>query len=353
VRPELVAEVGFSGWTRENLLRQASFAGLREDKPAAAVVREEAAAPEPRPAQTLGSRDASVGDVRLTHPDRLVWPDSGITKSDLAHYCESVARWLLPQLDKRPLSLLRCPDGSAAECFFQKHLGRQRPLGVQNFIWEEASGATRDYAYVDSIEAVIGLVQRGIVEFHTWGSRLPDPSRPDRITIDLDPAPDVPWPRVAEGAHLARTLLEELGLVCFLKTTGGKGLHVVAPIERRQGWDEVKAFTRAIARHLASVLPDRFTANMAKSRRGGRIFVDYLRNDEGATAIAAYSTRARPGAPVSVPLSWDELSPDLDPADWNLKTVPARLADRRDPWQGYEESTRAITAKMRRALGME
>jgi bifunctional non-homologous end joining protein LigD len=356
VRPQLVAEIAFNGWTRDRLLRQASFLGLREDKPADAVEREQAQPPASRTraaSPEAVSKDARIAGVRLSHADRLVWPDSGITKRDLARYYESVAPWLLPQLAKRPLSLLRCPDGSAAECFFQKHLGRARPVGVQDFAWEEASGGKRDYVYVETVEAVIGLVQNGIVEFHTWGSSLPDPAHPDRLTIDLDPAPDVPWPRVVEGAQLARTVFDELGLACFVKTTGGKGLHLVAPLARRHGWDEVKRFAKAMAQHLARVLPDRFTANMAKSRRAGRIFVDYLRNDEGATAVAAYSTRARPGAPVSTPLAWDELSPAMNPADWNLNTVPARLAGMaEDPWRAYDDSARSLTAKMRRALGI-
>jgi bifunctional non-homologous end joining protein LigD len=354
VQPTLVAEVTFSGWTRENLLRQASFIALREDKPATAVTREEA---RPLPAPTafgeVGRTDSRVGGVRLTHPERLVWPESGITKSDLARYYESVAPWLMPHLSKRPLSLLRCPDGSAAECFFQKHLGRQRPVGVQDFAWEESSSGKRDYVYVETIEAVIGLVQRGIVEFHTWGSSLPAPGRPDRLTLDLDPDPELPWAQVVEGARLARVLFDEFGLACFLKTTGGKGLHLVAPLAGDYGWSEIKAFAKALAEHLARVVPQRFTANMAKSRRAGRIYVDYLRNDEGATAIAGYSTRARPGAPVSMPLAWDELSPTTSAAAFNLKTVPARLAGLgEDPWRGYAERAGAITAEMRRALGM-
>jgi bifunctional non-homologous end joining protein LigD len=360
VKPQLVAEVAYAGWTREKLLRQASFLGLREDKPADTVKREAplaSQASETTGELRTGEVASTVGGVKLTHPDRFIWSassgDGGITKTDLARYVERVGPWLLPHLAKRPLSLLRCPDGSAAECFFQKHLGRTRPVGVQSFLWEESSTGKRDYVYVESVEAVIGLVQRGIVEFHTWGSSLPHPDRPDRLTIDLDPAPDLPWQRVVEGAQLARTLLEELGLVCFLKTTGGKGLHIVTPLVPENDWPQVKTFAKGIAVHLAKVLPDRFTANMAKSRRVGRVFVDYLRNDEGATAVAAYSPRARPGAPVSLPLAWDELSPDLHPADWTLRTVPARLASiGDDPWQGYGESAKAITDKMRKALGV-
>lgn len=362
VRPELVAEVAYAGWTREKQLRQASFLGLRSDKFASSVRREVAREPEEATATSstelpTGQVAREVAGVKLTHPERLIWPESGtdggITKTDLARYVERVGPWLLPHLAQRPLSLLRCPDGSNAECFFQKHLGRTRPVGVQTFLWEASSTGKRDYVYVDSVEAVVGLVQRGIVEFHTWGASLPHPDRPDRLTIDLDPAPDVPWSRVVEGAQLARTLLEELGLVPFLKTTGGKGLHLVVPLVPQLSWPEAKAFAKAIATHLAQVLPDRFTANMAKSKRVGRIFVDYLRNDEGATAVAAYSPRARPGAPVSLPLAWEELSPGLNPADWTLRTVPARLASlAMDPWQGYGESAKFVTDGMRKALGI-
>ena len=344
VRPDLVAEVDFTGWTDDALLRQASFVGLREDKPAAGVRREIALSGAP-PVGKAGS--APVAGVVISHPDRLVWPDIGISKLALAHYYERVAQWLLPHLQQRPLSLLRCPAGSTGECFFQRHLDGERPAGVDSFAWTGSSAESREYVYVNSLAGLIGLVQRGVVEFHTWGATLPRAERPDRLTIDLDPAPELPWAQVVEGALLARTLLDELGLASFVKTTGGKGLHLVVPLQRRHDWPAVKKFAAALASHLARVVPQRFTASAAKNRRSGRIYVDYLRNDPGATAVAAYSCRARPGAPVSTPLTWEELTPTLRAADFNLNSIPERLAKLRDdPWRDYEARRRMLTKAM-------
>ncbi|WP_332674214.1 DNA ligase D [Aromatoleum sp.] len=403
VRPTLVAEVEYAGWTREGLLRQAAFAGLREDKPArlvhgetpvpveggalddtdevAAASGDEArtdgatptrnevgrtrkkagsAAAVTTEAKTLGAGEraaAKKGSVRvagvvISNPERVVWPDAGLTKADLARYYEEIGRWLLPHIVNRPLSLLRCPDGSAAECFFQRHMGQERPADVESFIWEGASPSRRSYLYVTSLEGVIGMVQRGAVEFHTWGSTMPRADRPDRITIDLDPAPDVDWKRVVEAARLVHGLLGELGLPSFLKTTGGKGLHVVVPLQRGPAWEDVKRFSKAFAAQLARILPDRFTANMAKNRRTGRVFVDYLRNGASATAICAYAARARPGAPVSMPLAWDELGAELNPADFTIVTVPGRLESRReDPWRDYAKKRSRLTRPMWEALG--
>jgi len=373
VRPELVAEVDFTGWTAESLLRQASFVGLREDKPAASV-RREIARSAPAPAGTAAKAAKAAGDTRhspptrqvaaaspaggarvagvaISYPERLVWPDLGISKLALAQYHERVASRLLPQLLRRPLSLLRCPEGSSGECFFQRHLGKERgeeyPAGVASFVWQGRSAEPRDYVYVTTLAAVIALVQRGVVEFHTWGATLPRAERPDRLILDLDPAPDLAWAKVVEGALLARTLLDELGLASFLKTTGGKGLHLVVPLKRSHDWPAVKKFAAAVAGHLARVLPERFTASAAKSRRSGRIYVDYLRNDPGATAVAAYSCRARPGAPVSTPLAWEELTPALRAVDFNIDSVPQRLAALRDdPWHDYEAQRRVLTKAM-------
>ncbi|MCK0508240.1 DNA ligase D [Aromatoleum anaerobium] len=347
VRPTLVAEVEYAGWTRDNLLRQAAFAGLREDKPANTVQDELALRPE---GDAPG--EVRVAGIVITHPERVVWPNAGLTKADLAHYYEDIAPWLLPHVVSRPLSLLRCPDGSEAECFFQRHMGQERPGGVESFIWEASSKDRRSYLYVTNLEGVIGMVQRGVVEFHTWGATMPRADRPDRITIDLDPGPELAWARVAEAAQLVRGLLGELGLGSFLKTTGGKGLHVVVPLRRGPQWADVKRFAKAVATHLARILPDRFTANMAKNQRTGRIFVDYLRNDAGASAICAYAARARPGAPVSTPLAWDELGPELKPGAFTILTVADRLARlREDPWRDYAKQRFVLTSSMWEALG--
>ncbi|CAI09926.1 ATP-dependent DNA ligase [Aromatoleum aromaticum EbN1] len=381
VRPALVAEVEYAGWTRDNLLRQAAFAGLREDKPANTVQDEIPLSPqvaaemEQPPSQAKSPRrqkkkpsterggpakpraSSESGEVRvagivITHPERVVWPDAGLTKADLARYYEDIAPWLLPHVASRPLSLLRCPDGSEAECFFQRHMGQERPDGVESFIWEASSKDRRSYLYVTSLEGVIGMVQRGVVEFHTWGSTMPRADRPDRITIDLDPGPELAWARVVEAAQLVRGLLGELGIASFVKTTGGKGLHVVVPLRRGPQWADVKRFAKAVATHLARILPDRFTANMARNQRAGRIFVDYLRNDAGASAICAYAARARPGAPVSTPLAWDELGPELKPGAFTVLTVADRLARlREDPWRDYAKQRFVLTGKMWEALG--
>jgi bifunctional non-homologous end joining protein LigD len=291
--------------------------------------------------------------VAISHPDRAIWREEGITKAALARYYETVAPHVLPHLRARPLSLLRCPDGTAAQCFFQKHMGDDRPQGVKTFLWERASkDRDKRYVYLDSVAALIGVVQRGSVELHTWGATVPKVEKPDRITIDLDPDPALPWADMAAAARLVRALFDELELASFLKTTGGKGLHVVVPLARRHGWDEVKAFARGVAEHFARTFPDRFIAKAAKERRKGKIFVDYLRNGESATAVAAFSVRARAGAPVSLPIGWEELATDVRGAHFNLRNVPERLARQAaDPWRDYWRTAGRLTRGMRRAVG--
>jgi bifunctional non-homologous end joining protein LigD len=349
VEPKLVAEIEFTGWTEDGVLRHPSFLGLRIDKPAAAVRRERAARRRAAAAAPTGRGVVRVTGVTITHPERPVWPDEGVTKADLARYYETVGRWLLPHVEGRPLSLVRCPEGAAKQCFFQRHMGPERPPGVRSFATTRA-GETRHYLYVDTLAAVVQLVQRGVVELHTWGSRYPPAGRPDRITIDLDPDPALPWAQVAESARLVRSLARELGLKAFLKTTGGKGLHVVMPIAAHD-WDEVKSFARSMAETLARAMPDRFTATVAKRARTGKVFVDYLRNGEAASAVAAFSARARPGAPVSMPIAWTELAEDVRDGRFSVRTVPALLERRRaDPWADYARSARALTKAMARKI---
>ena len=267
VRPELVAEVAYAGWTDDRVLRQASLVALRADKPAGEV-RAERTVRIASPAAAGGL--VKVAGVAISHPERAIWRDEGITKADLARYYEAVAPQLLPHLRARPLSLLRCPGGTAAQCFFQKHMGDAPPAGVKTFVWERASKDKDErYVYLDTVEALIGVVQRGSVELHTWGSTVPRVEKPDRITIDLDPDPALAWSAMADAARLVRALFEEVELASFLKTTGGKGLHVVVPLARRHGWGEVKSFARAVAEHLARTFPDRFTAKAGKERRDG------------------------------------------------------------------------------------
>jgi bifunctional non-homologous end joining protein LigD len=290
--------------------------------------------------------------IKITHPERQVWPSVGITKLDLVRYYEQVGEWFLPHVKDRPLTLVRCPDGAEAKCFYQRHLLMGASPGDLNTIKREKKGGKSAYIYVSTLDGVLSAVQNGAVEFHTWGATVPDIKHPDRFTIDLDPGPGLAWEELVGAVGLVKLVLDELKIASFLKTTGGKGLHVVAPIVPELGWDEVKEFTRLIAAMLARAHPQLFIDKMAKARRGGKIFVDYLRNSETASAVAAYSTRARPGAYVSTPLAWDELDRKADlRTKFDLKSVPARLERLGgDPWRGYWKTRQRITKKMFAAL---
>jgi len=376
VKPRLVAEVSFAEWTNEGLLRQAAFQGLREDKAAKSVSKEGPGKRTPvraassgvskmpirRRARAAGSPSkkneaaadgpTTVAGVTVSHPDRVLFPDQGFTKLALARYYERVSPWLLPHLQDRPLTLVRCPEGYNKDCFYQKHANDTVPDTIGRVKIPEEHGVSW-YMIADSLPAVIGLVQMGALELHTWGAKRDGLDRPDRLIVDLDPDPTVPWKCVIEAAQLVRTLLNELDLECFVKTTGGKGLHVVLPLQRVHTWDEVKAFSKGLADHLVRLIPDRFIANMSKQKRTGKIYVDYLRNAKGATAIAAYSTRARPGAPVSVPLAWEELSVDVRSDHFTVAKVVARLNGlKRDPWRDYFTVKQNLTRKMKAALGV-
>jgi bifunctional non-homologous end joining protein LigD len=376
VKPCLVAEVSFAEWTNEGLLRQAAFQGLRKDKAAKSVIKEgpgrrtpvrtdssgASKIPVRRRARAAGSpskkNEASpdgpttVAGVTVSHPDRVLFPDQGFTKLALARYYERVSPWLLPHLQDRPLTLVRCPEGYNKDCFHQKHANDTVPDTIGRVKIPEEKGVSW-YMIADSLPAVIGLVQMGVLELHTWGAKRDGLDRPDRIIMDLDPDPTVPWKFVIEAAQLVRTLMNELDLTCFVKTTGGKGLHVVLPLQRVHTWDEVKAFSKGLADHLVRLIPNRFIANMSKQKRTGKIYVDYLRNAKGATAIAAYSTRARAGAPVSVPLAWEELSVDLRSDHFTVANVVARLKGlKRDPWRDYFTVEQKLTRKMEAALGV-
>jgi bifunctional non-homologous end joining protein LigD len=309
--------------------------------------------PEPRGKKAAPRKNPpeTKTEIKITHPDRLIWPSLKFTKADLARYYAEVSEWMLPHVANRPLTLVRCPDGAEAKCFYQRHLGMGASPGELK-TFERLRSAKGKYLYLDSKSGILSAVQNGAVEFHTWGASLPDPKHPDRITMDLDPAPDVGWAQLVEATRLMRTLLEKLGLRCFLKTTGGKGLHVVAPIEPKLEWDKVKEFTRLAAEFLVKAEPKLFTAKIAKNKRTGRVFVDYLRNSETASAVSAYSARARKDAGVSTPLEWDELGRADIRRRFTVKTVPKRLAELTlDPWTGYSSTRQTITAAMWRALG--
>ena len=350
VEPRLVAEVTFSGWTDDGILRHPRYEGLRKDKPAVEVVVEKAQEP---------ARETSneVAGVTLTHPERILYPEQGITKRDLARYYESISDWILPHLVGRPLSLVRCPEGHAKGCFYQKHAHPGTPEVVRRVRVPEGVGTVEGvgtYLYIDGLPGLIALVQMGVLELHPWGSKVETLERPDLMTIDLDPAPDVAWERVVETALVMRARLEDIGLRSFVKTTGGKGLHVVVPLRPRHSWNEVKEFSRAVAEEFVRAAPDRFVATMTKSKRAGRIFLDFFRNMRGATAVSAYSTRARPGAPVSTPLSWEELRDVKNAAAFSVSTVPDRMKGlRSDPWKGFFDVRQALTASMRKAVRMK
>ncbi|MFB5149845.1 DNA ligase D [Burkholderia orbicola] len=389
VEPTLVAECEFAEWTGDGIVRQAAFIALREDKPAAQIVREmpkhmetevtmdqsqtthdakrkrasHAARETGERKQSTRSRaaaraegDASgsdtLGRVRITHPERVLDPQSGTRKIDLARYWQWVAPWLLPDLKGRPVSLVRAPGDIAGELFFQKHAERREiPFVTQHEGLDPGHGPLLS---IDNVDALLGAAQMGTVELHTWNAHASNIERPDRIVFDLDPDPALPWRTMIEAAQLVRGLLDELGLVSFCKTSGGKGLHVVVPLTRHAGWDDVKDFSRAVAQHVAGTLPDRFTATMGPRHRRGKIFVDYLRNGRGASTIAAYSVRARPGMGVSVPLDWDEVPETTGGAQWTIDTLHERLDTlKRDPWEGYAKARQRITAAMRARLGAD
>lgn len=356
VEPRLVAEIAYSNWTRDGVLRHPSFQGLRADKPASAVTREQAKSMSDATTQrrtVRADRSVTVAGIVLTHPDRVLYEAQGLTKRDLAEYYVSVADAMLPHLKGRPLSLVRCPVGQGKSCFYQKHPGASAPKALRRVQIREKSG-THEYVVADDVAGLVALVQMGVLEVHPWGSRADDVERPDRIIFDLDPAPDVNWTRVVDAAAALRDRLKELGLESFLKTTGGKGLHVVAPIRPGREWPEVKTFCKAVVTAMERDEPDAYTTNMSKRERDGRIFLDYLRNDRGSTAIAPFSTRARPGAPVATPLFWRELGPKLDPRKYNVLTVPGRLkALKSDPWAEMLETRQQISAKALAAVGMK
>jgi bifunctional non-homologous end joining protein LigD len=344
VKPTLVAEVAFTEWTSDGKMRHPSFQGLREDKSPREVTREVEgampAAPSIDDASAQGraadppAGEATVAGIRLTHPDRVFYPKPRVTKLDLARYYESIADWILPHLNDRPTTLVRCPDGIAGQCFYQRHAGPGAAAGALRRV--KIPGQRGDSLVVDTLPALISVVQMGILEIHTWNSTTAHLEQPDRIVLDLDPGPGVTWARVIEAARLVRRALERVGIESFVKTSGGKGLHVVAPLAPSVGWDAAGAFTRALAEALARHEPDRFTANMSKTARPGRIYLDYQRNRRAATTVAAYSTRARAGAPVSVPLAWEELSPRLPSDHYTVASVAKRLTGlRADPWARY------------------
>lgn len=339
LRPELVAEIAFQGWTADGHVRQASFRGLREDKPAADIIREET------PLAPTGRA------MDLTHPDRLYWPEAGITKQDLAAYYAAIWPHIAPFITDRPLALLRCPTGIGGARFFQKHpwQGAGKPVVA---LHDPRAAAGERLIGIRDLDGLIALVQAASLEIHPWGATSRDWEHPDLIVMDLDPGEGVPWPAVVAAAREVRARLEQAGLAAFAKLSGGKGLHVVSPLAPRADWGMVKAFARGLAQDMAADSPGAYVATLSKARRHGRILIDYLRNQRGATAVAPYSPRARPGAPVATPVAWDELGPDIGPAHFTLGTIAARLAaPTADPWAAFHAAARPLEAARRTTGG--
>ncbi|HTV91002.1 MAG TPA: DNA ligase D [Stellaceae bacterium] len=377
--PRLVAAVRYTGWTDDNMLRHSAFLGLREDKPPQEVIYDPAAlGKNPRPAELdeapkrthkrgaahpkdeeggadpIAARDGSLNfaGVRLTHPDRMFYPEAGITKLALARYYQTVGPWALPHLAHRPLSLVRCPEGYAGQCFYQKHFATGVPDVLGRISITEKT-KTEDHLVIENAAGLVAMAQMGILEIHPWGSTVDKLETPDRITFDFDPDEGLPWQRVTEAAIEMREALIGIGLQSFVKTTGGKGLHVVVPVVPRLEWEAIKEFAKWVAERFVNAYPDRFTANMAKRARTGRIFIDYLRNGRGATAIGAYSPRARAGAPVATPLSWDEVERGVRPDAFTIATVPERLVKlKADPWADIGTLRQMIGADISKEVGI-
>ena len=349
VKPELIAAISFTEWTGDSMLRHPSFEGLREDKPPVAITRERVSG-----ANTWNSSKpdgaVEIAGIKLTHPDRILYPEQGITKRELALYFEQIADWILPHVVDRPLTLVRCPEGHNKQCFYQRHVTDSasewiRPVPIRE------KGKLVNYVAIKDLQGLIALVQMGVLELHTWGCTTDHIDQPDRLIFDLDPDPEISWEPLKQAAQSLRAYLSDLGLTSFVKTTGGKGLHVVVPVVPKIDWDNAKEFSKRVAEWMVRQAPDRYTATMSKAKRQGKIYIDYLRNAKTATAVSAYSTRARAGAPVSVPLRWGELGGDVREDYFNVRNILQHLSrSRKDPWHDYETARRAITPALMKRL---
>ncbi|MCW5634205.1 MAG: DNA ligase D [Rubrivivax sp.] len=352
VKPELVAEVRFAGWTPAGHVRHAVFIALRADKPARSVTRERVLNADALARAANGTSRDGRPSIKVTHGERVIDASTGLTKLDLVRYYDSVAERILPHLAGRPVSLVRGPEGVGGPLFFQKHDEAGSIPGLRvlpTSLWPGHAPLLE----VHDAAGLLAAAQMNVIELHTWNSTVKKIDQPDRIVFDLDPGEGVPWERVVEGALLVRTLLDELGLQGWLKTSGGKGLHVVVPMTARLDYDTVKDFSQAAVEHLARTIPSRFVAKSGASNRVGRIFVDYLRNGHGATTAAAFSARARPGLGVSMPVAWDDLATLKSGAQWNIATAREHLSFQgaADPWAGFFGAKQTLTAAMR-TLGL-
>ncbi|MFL1514107.1 DNA ligase D [Pseudomonas prosekii] len=352
LKPVLLAEVAYAEITKDGSVRHSVFHGLRSDKPAKDITEEtpkdvsepSTPAPEKKPKK---SATPTPGKIRITHPDRVIDASSGSTKMQLAEYYVSVADWILPTLKNRPIALVRAPEGVAGELFFQKNAERLTIPGI-----ESVDGET--VMLINNAEALVGAVQMSTIEFHSWNARAPDLERPDRFVLDLDPDPVLPWKSMVEATTLTLTILDELGLTSFVKTSGGKGIHLVVPLTPKDSWDSVKEFSHGIVKYMAKLIPQRFSAVSGPKNRVGRIFIDYLRNAKGATTINAYAARTREGLPVSVPIFREEVAEIKGANVWNIHNLHERLGELgEDPWADYAKTRQTITNEMRRKIGLK
>ncbi|QMT59805.1 DNA ligase D [Legionella sp. PC997] len=336
VKPTLVAEIEFTEWTQDGHLRHPSFKGMRVDKKANEVTREREILMEEikEEKKEVSSKASKKSMVKLTHPSKILYPEDNITKQDLYDYYEAVSDYMLPYLTLRPLTLVRCPDDYGT-CFYQRHYNKGTPKFLHPVEMKNEDEIEK-YIYLNDRQGLLSLIQMGVLEIHPWGSTISHLDQPDIIIFDLDPAPDVPWRKVVEGAREVRKYLEEYNLQSFVKSTGGKGLHVVIPIKPEYDWEEIKNFTKVFVQFLEQIKPQNYISKMTKSKRSGKIFVDYLRNQKTATAIGPYSTRARLHAPIATPLSWDELSDRMEDNTFNMRALLLRLKNlKEDPWKNF------------------
>jgi len=349
LKPMLLAEVAYAQMTRDGVVRHAVFHGLRDDKPATAIDLEHAMLGKSVAKTKAQHKPEALGELRLTHPDRVIDTTRATTKRQVAEYYAQVSQWILPQLKNRPVALVRAPDGLGGELFFQKNAGQ---LHIPNVVSYDKKQAGQAAMVINRADTLLGAVQMNMLELHTWNATDKDFDKPDRFVLDLDPDPALPWKAMLEATQLTLTLLDELGLKVFLKTSGGKGIHIVVPLTRKAGWDEVKDFSHAIVDYLANLFPDRLSAVSGPKNRVGRIFIDYLRNGKGATTACAYSLRAREGLPVSVPIWREELAQLKGANQWHIGNLHERLAEVDDPWADMGKTRQSITARMRKQLGL-
>ncbi|WP_241030036.1 DNA ligase D [Legionella anisa] len=346
VEPKLVAEIEFTHWTEGGHLRHPSFKGLCRDKKPKEVFREQKTALENKDkkiekSKTKNTKAIHSFSIKMTHPDKVLYPEDGITKKDLLNYYESVCDYIMPFIKNRPLSLLRCPE-NWHDCFFQRHYIDSTPK-VLKAVSIETKKKKEPYIYLNTIEGLFSLVQMNVLEIHPWGSQISHIEKPDFIVFDLDPGPSVAWETIVKASFEIRKHLNEFKLTSFVKTTGGKGLHVVVPIEPEYDWNEIKNFTQVFAEFMERINPNQYTSTMNKAKRKGKIFIDFLRNQRGATAISSYSTRARIHAPVAVPIHWDELSKEKRDTEFTIKTLSKRLDTlKSDPWADYWEIKQSL-----------